>query len=89
LFFVLIEMVGMFRKVSQLLKFVQQFSPTINKIVPGLGSLLSIGAGVGNTLAEGVGGVYDHFQESKRSKQKYGIKEGIKSFAEGIQTAVK
>jgi hypothetical protein len=74
-------MVGIKKKITQLLRLIQQFSPTLNVAVPGLGTIISSLGSVGEDLMEGVNNVYQDYQEAEKSEKKYGIIDGVRSFA--------
>jgi hypothetical protein len=73
-------MVGIYRKVKQLLQLVQDISPYINKIAPGVGTLVGAGASLGESVADGANNVYEDYQAAKKAKMKYGIEDGLRSF---------
>jgi hypothetical protein len=75
------KMVGIQKKITQLLKLIQQFGPTLNVAIPGLGTIVSSLGSVGEDLMEGANNVYQDYQEAKKSEQKYGFFDGVKSFA--------
>jgi hypothetical protein len=74
-------MVGIYRKVKQLLNLVQDITPYLNKFTPGLGPLIHAGASFGESVADGINNVYEDYQAAKKSGTSYGIGDGIKSFA--------
>jgi hypothetical protein len=59
-------MVGIHRKVVQLAKLSQKCSPVIDKIVPGLGTLVGSVAEIGESVADGVNSVYKDYNRAKR-----------------------
>jgi hypothetical protein len=73
-------MVGIHRKVTQLLKFIQKYAPVLNNVIPGLGSIIKTGASIGEGMANGVNNVYNDYQDAKKKGTKYKILDGIKSF---------
>jgi hypothetical protein len=74
-------MVGIAKKVKQLLNLVRKYSPFLNTVIPGFSSVASIAADVGDKIVDGVSNVYDDYQENKKKGvKKYGIGDGIKSF---------
>jgi hypothetical protein len=73
-------MVGIAKKVKQLLNLVRKYSPFLNTVIPGFSSVAGIAADVGDRIVDGASSVYDDYQESKKKGQKYGVGDGIKSF---------
>jgi hypothetical protein len=79
-------MVGIHRKVVQLAKLLQKYSPTIDQIVPGLGTLVGSVAGIGETIADGVNNVYTDYNRAKRKGKKYNFIDGVDSFFRPVAT---
>jgi hypothetical protein len=73
-------MVGIHRKVVQLAKLLQKYSPVIDQLVPGLGSLVGSVAEIGENVADGVNNVYEDYNHAKRKGKKYGFGDGVSSF---------
>jgi hypothetical protein len=49
-------------------------------VIPGLGDIAGTLSGLSMTVADGVGNVYDDYQNAKSKNQKYGFIDGVKSF---------
>jgi hypothetical protein len=73
-------MVGIHRKVVQLAKLLQKYSPVIDQLVPGLGSLVGSVAEIGENVADGVNNVYEYYNHAKRKGKKYEFGDGVSSF---------
>jgi hypothetical protein len=73
-------MVGIHKKITQLLKLVQKYAPILNNVIPGLGNIVGTVGKIGEHVADGVNNVYNDYQSAKKAKQKYGVLDGIKSF---------
>jgi hypothetical protein len=74
-------MVGIYRKVKQVLKLLQNMAPYIDMFAPGIGSLVEAGANVGESVADGVNNVYEDYHAARKSGEDYGFGEGLKSFS--------
>jgi hypothetical protein len=74
-------MVGIYKKVKQLLNVIQQYAPLLSKFVPGLGETVGAISEVGGNIADGINNVYEDYTESKSNKRKHGIVDGIRSFS--------
>jgi hypothetical protein len=73
-------MVGIYKKVKQLFKFINQYSLLLDNAVPGLGTAIQ---SVGSLVDVGVDGgnsVYNDYMRAKQGNQKYGFTDGVKSF---------
>jgi hypothetical protein len=71
--------VGIHKKVKQLLNLIQQYAPLLSKFVPGLGE--TVGAiSVGENIADGINNVYEDYTDVKSKKNKYGFMDGVRSF---------
>jgi hypothetical protein len=73
-------MVGINRKVIQLAKLLQKYSPILDEVAPGLGTLVGSVAGIGETIADGVNNVYENYTRAKRKGKKYNFTDGVESF---------
>jgi hypothetical protein len=74
-------MVGIYRKVKQVLQLLQDMAPYIDRFAPGIGSLVGAGANIGETVADGVNNVYEDYHTARKSGEEYGFGEGLRSFA--------
>jgi hypothetical protein len=73
-------MVGIYKKVKQILKLVNQYAPFLDNIVPGLGTAVQ---SVGSLVDVGVDGgnsVYNDYIKAKQSGGRYGFADGVRSF---------
>jgi hypothetical protein len=75
------QMVGIYRKIKQILEVVKKYSPFLDNVAPGLGTLVGSAASLADSVADGVNNVYDDYTEAKKSGKKYGLIDGVKSFA--------
>jgi hypothetical protein len=73
-------MVGIYKKVKQLLKLVNQYSPFLNNIVPGLGTAIQSVGSIVDVGADGANSVYNDYTKAKQNDGKYGFADGVKSF---------
>ena len=73
-------MVGIYKKVKQLLNVIQTYAPLLSKFVPGLGETVEAISGVGENIADGINNVYEDYTESKSNKRNYGFMDGVRSF---------
>jgi hypothetical protein len=73
-------MVGIFRKVKQILKFARQYSPFLDRVVPGLGTGIQSVAGIADNIADGANAVYDDYQSVKREGGTYNFGRGLNTF---------
>jgi hypothetical protein len=73
-------MVGIPKKVKQVLKFIQIYSPYLNTIQPGLGTFVNSLANVTDDVVDRGGRVYDSYTEQKKKNKKYTIKDGLNDF---------
>jgi hypothetical protein len=74
-------MVGIQKKITQLLKIIQRFGPVLDTIVPGLGGLVGTLGSIGEDLTEGANNVYEDYQVAKKAGKKYSLGDGLRSFA--------
>jgi hypothetical protein len=74
-------MVGIQRKITQLMKIIQKFAPVLNNIVPGLGAVVGTLGSVGEKISDGAYNVYEDYKSAKSKGKKFGLGDGIKSFA--------
>jgi hypothetical protein len=77
-------MVGIYRKIKQILNAVQQYAPILDKFAPGVGTLISSVASLGDDITEGVNTVYEDYSAAKKGGGDYGFIDGVKSFGKGI-----
>jgi hypothetical protein len=73
-------MVGIHRKVVQLAKLPQKYSPVLDTVMPGMGELVGSVAGIGESVADGINNVYEDRKIAKQKGKKYGIGDGVESF---------
>jgi hypothetical protein len=78
-------MVGIQRKVSQIMKLIQKFAPVLNNVIPGLGTVVGKLGGIGEKISDGAYNVYEDYKSAKSKGKKFGIRNRIKSFV-GIRT---
>jgi hypothetical protein len=71
-------MVGIHKKVKQLLNVTQQYVLLLSKFVLGLGETVEVISEVGGNTSDGINNVYEDYTESKTNKRKYGIMDGIR-----------
>jgi hypothetical protein len=73
-------MVGIHKKVKQLLSVIQNYAPLLSKCVPGLGETVGMLSEVRGSVADGINNVYEDYTESKSNNRKYGFMDGVRSF---------
>jgi hypothetical protein len=73
-------MVGIAKKVKQLINLVRKYSPFLNSVIPGFSAVAGIAADVGDKIVDGVSNVYDDYKDKKKKGKDYGLGDGIKSF---------
>jgi hypothetical protein len=73
-------MVGIQKKVKQLLNVIQQYAPLLSKFVPELGETVGMLFDIGITATDGINNVYEDYTESKLNKKRYGLMDGVRSF---------
>jgi uncharacterized phage infection (PIP) family protein YhgE len=73
-------MVGIHKKVKQLLNVIQNYAPLLSKFVPGLGDTVGMLSEVGGSVADGINNVYEDYTEAKSNWQNYGFMDGVRSF---------
>jgi hypothetical protein len=78
-------MPGVFKKIKSLLSFVGDKAPFLDTFMPGLGTLVSVGAKGAIHVGEGINRIHTDYTNAKKKKKKYTIFDGIKS---GVQGAV-
>jgi hypothetical protein len=61
-------MVGIHKKVKQLLGVIQQYAPLLSKFVLGLGETVEAISEVGGNIADRINNVYEDYTESKSNK---------------------
>jgi hypothetical protein len=74
------KMVGILKKVKQVLKFIQNYSPYLDTIQPGLGTFVNSLANVTDDVVDRGSHVYDSYIEQKKKSKKYSIKDGLNDF---------
>jgi hypothetical protein len=62
-------MVGIHKKVKQLLNVIQQYAPLLSKFVTGLGETVEAINEVGGNTADGINNVYEHYTDAKPNKR--------------------
>jgi DNA polymerase/3'-5' exonuclease PolX len=73
-------MVGIHRKVVQLAKLLQKYSPILDTVMSGMGELVGAVAGIGESVADGVNNIYEDRKRAKQKGKKYGFGDGVESF---------
>jgi hypothetical protein len=73
-------MVGIHRKVVQLAILLQKYSPVIDQIVRGLGTLVGSVAEIGESVGDGVNSVYKDYNRAKRKGKNCNFADGVHSF---------
>ena len=73
-------MVGIYKKVKQILNMIRTYAPILNKIAPGIAPLILPLTSVTETIADGVNNVYEDYGAAKKKSEKYGFFDGVKSF---------
>jgi hypothetical protein len=73
-------MVGIHKKVKQLLSVIQNYAPLLSKFVPGLGETVGMLSDVGGSVVDGINNAYEDYTESKSNKKNYGLMDGLRSF---------
>jgi hypothetical protein len=73
-------MVGIYKKVKQLLNIIQQYAPLLSKIPPGFGETIGKISEVGENGADGINNIYEDYTEAKSKNRKYNVFDGVKSF---------
>jgi hypothetical protein len=71
---------GIYKKVKQLLKLFNQYSPLLDNFVPGLGSAVSAVSGLVDVGVDGANAVYNDYTKAKQNDRRYGFTDGVKSF---------
>jgi hypothetical protein len=62
-------MVGILKKVKQVLKFIQNYSPYLDTIQPGLGTFVNSLANVTDDVVDRGSHVYDSYTEQKKKNK--------------------
>jgi hypothetical protein len=75
-------MVGILKKIRQILKFVQDNSHLANFIMPGLGPIISSVSALGANVTDRVEKVYNAYQSSKKVGKKFKFRDGVQTFLE-------
>jgi hypothetical protein len=73
-------MVGIYKKIKQILKMIQTYAPLIDKFAPGIGALVGSTAQLTDNITDGINNVYEDYSEAKNSGQEYGFRDGLSSF---------
>jgi hypothetical protein len=73
-------MVGIYKKAKQLFQLISKYAPLLNNIVPGLGEVVGIGSQIADKAADGFNSIHNDYTAAKKSGEKYGFGQGIKSF---------
>jgi hypothetical protein len=73
-------MVGIHKKIKQLLNVIQQYAPLLSKFVPGLGETVGMLSDVGSSIADGINNVYEDYSEARLNKKRYGMMDMVRSF---------
>jgi hypothetical protein len=74
-------MVGIHKKIKQLLNVIQQYAPLLSKFVPVLGEIVESVSGVGENIVDGINNVYEDYTKSKSNKREYDFMDGVRSFS--------
>jgi prophage DNA circulation protein len=74
------KMVGIHKKVKQLLSVIQNYALLLSKFVLGLGETVGVLSEVGSSVADRINNVYEDYTESKSNKKRYGLMDGVRSF---------
>jgi hypothetical protein len=82
-------MPGIFKKIKSLLSFVAEKAPFLNYIVPGLGSLVSVGAKGLTHVGEGINKIHTDWTKAKKNNKKYSFTDGLKSAIQGAVESFK
>jgi hypothetical protein len=80
-------MVGIHKKVKQLLNVIQKYAPLLSKFVPGLEETVGAISEVGENIADGINNVYEDYTDTKFNRRNYCVMDGFRSFAR--PTAIK
>jgi hypothetical protein len=62
-------MVGILKKVKQLLNVIQNYAPLLSKFVPGLGKTVGMLSEVGSSVGDGINNVYEDFTGVRSNKK--------------------
>jgi hypothetical protein len=62
-------MVGIHKKVKQLLSVIQNYAPLLSKFVPGLGETVGMLSEVGSSVADGINNVYEDYTDAKSNQR--------------------
>jgi hypothetical protein len=73
-------MVGIAKKVKQVLNLVRKYSPYVDSLIPGFSTVVNTASNVGETIMDGAMNVYDDYKASKKKGKKYGLGDGVSSF---------
>jgi hypothetical protein len=73
-------MVGLLKKIRNILKFVQDNSHLANFIVRGLGPLVKSVGALGENVTDRAEKVYDAYQSAKQEGKKFKFKDGVQTF---------
>jgi hypothetical protein len=71
-------MVGIHKKIKQLLSVIQKYAPLLSKFVPGLGETVGMLSEVGGSVADGINNVYEDYAEARSNKKNYGLMDGVR-----------
>jgi hypothetical protein len=73
-------MVGIHKKVKQLLSVIKNYAPLLSKFVPGLGETVGMLSEVGSSVADGINNIYESYTDAKSNRRNYGLMDGVRSF---------
>jgi hypothetical protein len=74
-------MVGIAKKVKQIVDLVRKYSPMVDMIVPGFSSIANTALNVGEKIFDGATNIYDDYKAAKKKGKKYSFIDGVSSFA--------
>jgi hypothetical protein len=73
-------MVGIHKKVKQLLSVIKNYAPLLSKFVPGLGETIGMLSEVGGLVADGINNVYEDYTAAQSNKKNYKFINSVRSF---------
>jgi hypothetical protein len=73
-------MVGIHKKVKQLLNVIQNYAPLLSKFVLGSGETVGMLSEVGSLVEDGINNVYSDYSEARSNKKRYCLMDGVRSF---------
>jgi hypothetical protein len=73
-------MVGIAKKVKQIVNLVRKYSPFVDTLIPGFSSITNTALNVGEKIFDGATNIYDDYKAAKKKGKKYSFVDGVSSF---------